>query len=87
MCVNSLYDKCFSGGNTDLRGFEQRFSRDLRELLPEHSPIINVRSYPGGTKSINAVMGAHAVPVPIPYGNRVQNEFFLLSLYYLQKIF
>ena len=67
--INMINDiHVFVGGNTDLRGFEQRFSRDLRELLPEHSPIINVRSYPGGTKSINAVMGAHAVPVPIPYG-------------------
>ena len=38
--INTLY---FTGGNTELRGFDQRFSRDLRELMPGHSPIINVR--------------------------------------------
>ncbi len=58
----------FSGGNTDLNGFVQRFSSDLRELLPEHSPIINVCPYPTGNHSWNTVMGANAVPIPMPYG-------------------
>ena len=57
-----------SGGNTDLQGFAQRFSSDLRELLPEHSPIINVCPFPTGNHSWNTVMGANAVQVPIPYG-------------------
>ena len=65
------YDHNFQlilGGNTDLRGFDKRFSRDLRELLPEHSPIINVRNEPTGNHSWNTALGAYAAPVPIPYG-------------------
>ena len=49
-------------------GFAQRFSSDLRELLPEHSPIINVCPFPTGNHSWNTVMGANTVQVPIPYG-------------------
>ena len=63
-----------SGGNTDLQGFAQRFSSDLRELLPEHSPIINVCPFPTGNHSWNTVMGANAVQVPIPYGKWIVIE-------------
>ena len=58
------------GGNSDLRGFDKRFSRDLRELLPEHSPIINVRNEPTGNHSWNTALGAYSAPVPIPYGKQ-----------------
>jgi len=66
--------ECFSnilitGGNTDLRGFDKRFSRDLREKMPEHSPIINVRTDTCGDHSWNTAYGAYTVPVPIPYEN------------------
>lgn len=72
--------ECFSniiitGGNTDLRGFDKRFSRDLRELMPEHSPIINVRTDPSGNHSWNTAYGSYAVPVPIPYGIYFNFEF------------
>jgi len=67
-----LVKDCFSnilitGGNTDLQGFSQRFASDLRELLPEHSPIIDVKPYPTGNHSWNTVMGANAVHAPAPY--------------------
>merc|ERR1712029_275694 len=67
-----LIKDCFShilitGGNTDLQGFAQRFASDLREKLPEHSPIIDVRPYPTGNHSWNTVMGANAVKTPAPY--------------------
>ena len=72
-----LIKDCFSnilitGGNTDLQGFAQRFSSDLRELLPEHAPIINVFPFPTGNHSWNTVMGANAIQVPIPYENVLQ---------------
>ncbi|XP_076245173.1 actin-related protein 6-like isoform X2 [Calliopsis andreniformis] len=46
-----LYD-CLSnilltGGNTSLSGFHLRLAKDLRELLPEYSQILEVRGYPG----------------------------------------
>ena len=46
-------------------------SSDLRELMPEHSPIINVEVFPGGNQSWTAVMGANAVRLPTPYGEKV----------------
>jgi actin-related protein len=58
----------FSGGNTDLQGFVHRFSSDLRELMPEHSMIINVCPYRTGNHSWNTVMGANAVRIAAPYG-------------------
>ena len=58
----------FLGGNTDLQGFCRRFSSDLRDLMPEHSTVINVCPYPLGNHSWNTVMGANAVKVPPPYG-------------------
>eukprot|EP00095_Tigriopus_kingsejongensis_P011596 maker-scaffold297_size217559-snap-gene-1.21 protein:Tk11596 transcript:maker-scaffold297_size217559-snap-gene-1.21-mRNA-1 annotation:"PREDICTED: uncharacterized protein LOC103575170" len=69
---DSYLKDCFShilitGGNTDLRGFTQRFSSDLREMMPGYAPIINVCPYPNGNHSWNAVMGANAVKVPPPY--------------------
>ena len=65
----------FLGGNTDLRGFDKRFSRDLREKMPEHSPIINVRIDACGDHSWNTAYGAYTVPIPIPYGK------YLLATY------
>ncbi|TRY77482.1 hypothetical protein TCAL_07407 [Tigriopus californicus] len=68
---------CFShilitGGNTELRGFSQRLSNDLRELMPSHAPIINVCRFPNGNHSWNTVMGAYSVKVPPPYENILQ---------------
>ncbi|XP_046491430.1 actin-related protein 2-like [Neodiprion pinetum] len=53
-----------TGGNTDLAGFDLRLSKDLRELLPEHSPILEVRSCPG-THSWNVAMGSTYVPLAV----------------------
>ena len=58
--------KC-SGGNTDLQGFVPRLSSDLREALPEHAAIINVRTNPSGNHSWNSAMGAMAAKVPNKY--------------------
>jgi hypothetical protein len=70
------------GGNTDLQGFEMRFSSDLRELLPEHSTIINVCRYATGNHSWNTVMGANAVNVPNPYGILLSDFSFFKSTYF-----
>ena len=59
--------------------FAQRFSSDLRELLPEHSPIINVCPFPTGNHSWNTVMGANAVQVPIPYGKKIAKQLLTLK--------
>jgi hypothetical protein len=67
------------GGNTDLQGFSHRFSSDLRELMPEHSPIINVCPFPTGNHSWNTVMGANAVKVPAPYGTHFNFTSFFAS--------
>lgn len=75
------------GGNTDLQGFEMRFSSDLRELLPEHSTIINVCRYATGNHSWNTVMGANAVNVPNPYGILLSDFSFFKSTYFSLFIF
>lgn len=59
-----------TGGNTDLAGFELRLSKDLRELLPEHSPILEVRSCPG-THSWNVAMGSTYVPLAVHPGKTI----------------
>ncbi len=56
------------GGNTDLQGFTHRFSSDLRKLMPEHAPIINVVPFPAGNNSWNTVLGANSIKVPPRYG-------------------
>ena len=61
-----------------MRGFDKRFSRDLRELMPEHSPIINVRTDPSGNHSWNTAYGAYAVPIPMPYGNHLKTIHLLI---------
>eukprot|EP00096_Caligus_rogercresseyi_P012543 TRINITY_DN5293_c0_g1_i1.p1 TRINITY_DN5293_c0_g1~~TRINITY_DN5293_c0_g1_i1.p1 ORF type:complete len:431 (-),score=63.29 TRINITY_DN5293_c0_g1_i1:8-1135(-) len=61
-----------SGGNAGLEGFVQRLSRDLREALPEHGPIINVRLFPSGNHSWNTVMGANGVKIPSHYDKSQQ---------------
>lgn len=63
------------GGNTELQGFSQRFSSDLRECMPEHSMIINVCQFPPGNRSLNTVMGAVAVKVPPIYGKFFDIKF------------
>ena len=73
------------GGNTDLQGFVQRFSSDLRELLPEHSMIINVCPYRTGNHSWNTVMGANAVRIATPYGQASAFLSLLLSLRMLSQ--
>ena len=70
----------FLGGNTDLRGFDKRFSRDLREKMPEHSPIINVRIDACGDHSWNTAYGAYTVPIPIPYGKYLLFSYLVLIL-------
>ncbi|XP_071746572.1 actin, macronuclear isoform X1 [Lepeophtheirus salmonis] len=62
-----------SGGNAGLEGFVQRLSSDLREILPEHAPIINVRLFPSGNHSWNTVMGANGVRIPQDYDNTNQS--------------
>ncbi|XP_076668558.1 uncharacterized protein LOC143369043 isoform X2 [Andrena cerasifolii] len=59
---NCLSNILLTGGNTDLSGFELRLAKDLRELLPEHSNILEVRSCPG-THSWNVAMGSTYVPL------------------------
>ena len=56
-----------TGGNTDLLGFALRLRKDLREILPEHSPIIEVRSCPG-THSWNVAMGSTYVSLAVHPG-------------------
>lgn len=53
-----------TGGNTDLSGFKSRLTKDLRELLPEHSGILDVRSCPG-TRSWNVAMGSTYVSLAV----------------------
>ncbi|KAK2578044.1 hypothetical protein KPH14_008461 [Odynerus spinipes] len=53
-----------TGGNTDLSGFKSRLTKDLRELLPEHSGILEVRSCPG-TSSWNVAMGSTYVSLAV----------------------
>ncbi|XP_043527377.1 uncharacterized protein LOC122537838 [Frieseomelitta varia] len=53
-----------TGGNTHLSGFGLRLTKDLRELLPEHSKILEVRSCPG-THSWNVAMGSTYVPLAV----------------------
>ena len=51
-----------TGGNSDLKGFSQRLSVDLRDAMPEYSMIINVYPFTQlGSPSWDAVMGAHSV--------------------------
>ncbi|CAB4068765.1 unnamed protein product [Lepeophtheirus salmonis] len=57
----------------DLKVFVQRLSSDLREILPEHAPIINVRLFPSGNHSWNTVMGANGVRIPQDYDNTNQS--------------
>lgn len=56
-----------TGGNTELSGFELRLAKDLRELLPEYSQIVEVRSYPG-IHSWNVAMGSTYVSLTVHPG-------------------
>jgi len=67
-----------TGGNTDLTGFELRLTKDLRELLPEYSKILEVRSCPG-THSWNVAMGSTYVPLAVHPGK----FSLLISIIYL----
>lgn len=75
-----------TGGNTDLSGFALRLKRDLRELLPEYDPILEVRSCPG-THSWNVAMGSTYVPLVVHPGkltiqllNLLEKNFYLFSI-------
>jgi hypothetical protein len=52
-----------AGGNTDLVGFKTRVARDLRELLPEYSTVLDVQVCPGSS-SWSVAMGSTYVPMP-----------------------
>lgn len=56
-----------TGGNTDLSGFELRLTRDLKEILPAYSHILEVKSCPG-THSWNVAMGSTYVPLAVHPG-------------------
>lgn len=62
-----------TGGNTDLMGFELRLRKDLIELLPEYSCILEVKSCPG-THSWNVAMGSTYVPLTVHPGKK---SFFI----------
>lgn len=55
-------DVC-AGGNTDLTGFKTRVARDLCELLPEYSTVLNVQMCPGSS-SWSVAMGSTYVTMP-----------------------
>lgn len=57
-----------TGGNTDLSGFKSRLTKDLRELLPEYSEILEIRSCPG-THGWNVAMGSTHVSLATHPGN------------------
>lgn len=67
-----------TGGNTHLSGFGLRLTKDLRELLPEHSKILEVRSCPG-THSWNVAMGSTYVPLAVHPGKYI--VIFMLKSY------
>lgn len=52
-----------AGGNTDLVGFKTRMARDLRDLLPEYSTVVDVKTYPG-SNSWSVAMGSTYVTLP-----------------------
>lgn len=56
-----------TGGNTDLSGFGLRLTKDLRDILPQHSDILEVKSCPG-THSWNVAMGSTYVPLAVHPG-------------------
>ncbi|XP_043280098.1 uncharacterized protein [Venturia canescens] len=60
-CLSNIL---LTGGNTDLSGFALRLHKDLGELLPEHSAILQVRSCPG-THSWNVAMGSTYVSLAV----------------------
>lgn len=65
-----------TGGNTDLTGFELRLTKDLKELLPEHSEILVVKSCPG-THSWNVAMGSTYVPLAVHPGKSLDFNYWI----------
>ncbi|XP_031832454.1 actin-related protein 6-like [Nomia melanderi] len=63
-CLSNIF---LTGGNTDLSGFELRLTKDLQELLSEHSKILEVRNCPG-THSWHVAMGSTYVPLAVHPG-------------------
>lgn len=57
-----------TGGNTNLSGFKSRLTKDLRELLPEYSEILEIRSCPG-IYGWNVTMGSTHVSLATYPGN------------------
>lgn len=68
-----------TGGNTDLSGFELRLTKDLVELLPEYSNILEVRSCPG-THSWNVAMGSTYVPLAVHPGERINKSYMYFRI-------
>lgn len=52
-----------TGGNTDLIGFKTRVARDLRDLLPEYSTVLDVKTCPGSS-SWSVAMGSTYIAIP-----------------------
>ncbi|KAJ4452357.1 hypothetical protein ANN_03890 [Periplaneta americana] len=52
-----------TGGNTDLVGFKTRVARDLRDLLPEFSTVLDVKTCPGSS-SWSVAMGSTYLTLP-----------------------
>jgi len=52
-----------AGGNTDLVGFKTRVARDLRDLLPEYSTVLDVRTCLGSS-SWSVAMGSTYLTLP-----------------------
>ncbi|XP_023710332.1 uncharacterized protein LOC111866046 isoform X2 [Cryptotermes secundus] len=68
-----------TGGNTDLMGFKTRVARDLCELLPEYSTVLNVQMCPGSS-SWSVAMGSTYVTMPCSdQPNRTLGSPFWLS--------
>lgn len=71
LMYNCLSNILLTGGNTDLSGFELRLTKDLQELLPEYSKILEVRNCPS-THSWNVAMGSTYVPLVVHSGKYTQ---------------
>uniref|UniRef100_T1JAT2 F-box domain-containing protein n=1 Tax=Strigamia maritima TaxID=126957 RepID=T1JAT2_STRMM len=53
-----------TGGNTELRGFANRLTKDLRQLMPQFSAIINTPTF-SGCRSCDVAMGGSRIHTPL----------------------
>jgi actin-related protein len=51
------------GGNTELVGFKTRVARDLRDLLPEYSTVVDVKTCTGPSRW-SVAMGSSSIKLP-----------------------